>query len=95
MVAFEPGSTTRSASPGSARPGWTNATDDVRLGRQRVEIVEVGDARQPRHGDADRPPSRRRGCLAFEHHRVLRRQPSRRLEPGHDAEARQAGALAR
>ena len=38
------------------------------------------------------PVAFRRVC-PIEDDRVLRRQPSRRLEPGHDAEARQAGAL--
>ena len=53
MVAFEPGSTTRSASPGRARPGSTNCTSTPGLGHQRVQIVEVGDPREHRDRDPE------------------------------------------
>jgi hypothetical protein len=75
------------------RPSRLNEGDrHVRLGGQRVEVVEVGDTRQPRHGDANRPGRPRRG-RTIEDDRVLRRQPAGRLEPWHHAEARQVGAL--
>ena len=45
---------------GRASPGSSDDEVDVGLGRQRVEIVEVGDPRQAGHGDASAPPARRR-----------------------------------
>ena len=79
------------------------------LGAQRVEIVEIGDARQQRHGDLD--PSRdslaalRRICgrdgqprpgwmRTPQRHRILGRQQRGLGEKRHDAEAAPAGALA-
>ena len=74
IVAFDPGRTIRSASPGSACPGGTNSYRDIRLGDQRIEIVEVGDARQPRDGDADRLPGR--SPLTFPDLERLRPRPA-------------------
>ena len=37
--------------PGSARPGSTMSTTTPGSADKRVEVVEIGDPRQPRHGD--------------------------------------------
>ena len=46
----------------------------IRLGDQRIEVVEVGDARQPRDGDADRLPTRCCRTISIENDGVLGRQ---------------------
>ena len=51
--------TTSPASAGSGSPGAHEDEFDLRLGLQRIEIVEIGDARQHRHGDLQRPRARR------------------------------------
>ena len=53
MVAFEPGRMTSVGVAGSGSPGRDDDQFDARLRRERVEIVEIGDARQQRHGDLD------------------------------------------
>ena len=53
----------------------------IRLGAQRVEIVEIGDARQPRHRDLDRARSSAR-AIAVQRHRILRRQQVRASNHG-------------
>ena len=60
---------------------------DAGLAGQRVEIVEIGDARIAEGGNARRPRQRPGGLQG---HGILRRQRPRRLEPGHHAEAGQA-----
>ena len=52
-VAFEPGRTTRSASPGSGAPCADHDEADIGLGGKRIEIVEIGDMRQDRHRDRE------------------------------------------
>ena len=66
---------------------------DGRLGHQGVQVVEVGDAREHRDRDPERGAGTSLGS-APDRHRVLRREPARGLEPGDDAETRQAGAAA-
>ena len=66
---------------------------DVGLGAQRIEIVEIGDARQQRHGDADR-----RAVAPALGPRQGRRRPrpaGRRASSNHGTtpRLRQAGAL--
>ena len=53
IVVFEPGRMTRSASPGSAVPGCTRTRSTSGSASQRIEIVEIGDVRQDRHGDLE------------------------------------------
>ena len=90
MVDFEPGRMTRSASRGSGAPGATKTSFDAGLDAERIEIVEIGDARQHRHGDLDAvamlavvPRSRSTTSSAGS------RPPAAK---GHDAERRPAGA---
>ena len=64
---------------------------DVGLGAQGVEIVEIGDAREHRHGDADRPVGRL--VAGHQAHRVLRRQAPGVREPRHHAETLEPGAV--
>ena len=51
---------------GQGAPGGRSSTPTSGSAAQRVEIVEIGDARQQRHGDLERPtrsaPPRRAGC---------------------------------
>ena len=75
---------------GDRAAGLDNVDGDVRLGGQRVEVVEIGDARQARHGDAHGPVGAA-GPLV-QRHRVFRRQRSRTREPWDDAVADHAGA---
>ena len=56
------------------------------LGRQRIDVVEIGDAGQPRHRHPDLPGGGP-GCLAVERHGVLLGQQRGRGKEGHDAEA--------
>ncbi len=56
---------------------------------QRIEIVEIGDARQDRAGDQRAVATAH--ARAFEHNRILARQARGRRQPGHDAEATPAG----
>ena len=51
MVAFDPGRMTSRASPGKGAPGGMIITADAGFGFKRIEIVEIGDVRQHRHGD--------------------------------------------
>ena len=51
IVDLEPGRMTSAASPGSGSPGRTKTSSTSGSGLQRIEIVEIGDARQHRHGD--------------------------------------------
>ena len=60
---------------------------DADLSGQRVEIVEIGDARIAERGNARRP---RRRPVRLQRHGILRRQLPGVLEPGHHAEAGQA-----
>ena len=93
MVAFDPGSITRSASPGSARPTGTKADRDIGLGRQRIEVVEVGDPGQAGDGDADAAGLRRSGSSLSSTTASSAGRRRARLEPGHDAECGQSGML--
>ena len=86
---LEPGRTTSAASSGRRSPGGTKTTSTSGSALQRVEIVEIGDAAKHRHGDLSAPPLARRQPL--QHDGILGRQPRRRLQPGHDAEAGPAG----
>ena len=66
---------------------------DIGLGAQRIEIVEIGDARQARHGDEIGAA----GALLrmIEGERILGREARRIGKIRHRAEARHAGALPR
>ena len=61
--------------PASASPRAHQHELDVRLGPQRVEVVEIGDPRQQRHRDTHRA---RRPAARPQVGRVLGRQPARR-----------------
>ncbi len=67
MVDFEPGMTTSPASSGSGSAGRDEHHLHLRLGLQRIEIVEIGDARENRHRDLQRPALA--GRQPFQHHR--------------------------
>ena len=77
IVAFEPGRMTRSASPGSAAPGRTRTSSTVGLGVERIEIVEIGDVRQDRHGDAHARVRLRWRAALLERERIFGRQQPR------------------
>ncbi|OWK23777.1 hypothetical protein AJ87_29860 [Rhizobium yanglingense] len=62
---------------------------DIGLGTQRIEIVEIGDARQNRYGDLQRTGGA--PGEALQHDGVLRRQAGGGLQPGHHAETRPSG----
>ena len=49
---------------------------DRRLGPERIEVIEIGDARQHRHGDLERAALA--GCQSLQHDRILGRQPAGR-----------------
>ena len=63
---------------------------DVGLGGEGVEVVEVGDSRDSRHGDDD-APALAREIAVFQGHCIFRRELARVAEPRHHAQARQAG----
>ena len=56
MVDFEPGRMTRSRVPWKRSTGLDHRDLDVRLCIERIEIVEVRDSRENRHGDPDPRP---------------------------------------
>ena len=72
-------------------PGLDDQYIDVRLGAKRVEVVEVGDARQSRHGDSDCRARLRR--FIGEAEDIFSRQARSRGKIGHDPERGPAGAL--
>ena len=90
MVVFEPGRMTRSASPGSAVPGCTRTRSTVGFRLQRIEIVEIGDLRQDRHGDLELRALAPR-LRMIERQRILGRQMPRVGKIRHEAERRPAG----
>ena len=57
--------------PGQGPARLHHGDGDIVLGRQRVEVVEVGNATQPRHRHADRLVGDLRGHPAVEAHGVL------------------------
>ena len=60
---------------------------------QRVEIVEIGDMRQTRHGDGDRAVAV--GAAAVQRDRIFRGQAAGVAEIGDQAQGRPAGAARR
>ena len=85
MVAFEPGSRIRSASSGQRRSRPHPNEIDEGLGIQRIEIVEIGDVRQDRHGDAYARIALRRP-VGIKCQRIFRRQEPRLGKERHQAE---------
>jgi hypothetical protein len=77
------------------RPARPEQVDrHVGLGAQRVEIVEIGDPRQERHDDADRPARPAgAGGIVVEAHGVLGGQLAGRGEERQHAKAAEAGAI--
>ena len=89
MVDFDPGRITSPASVGSRSPGLTNTSSTSGLRLERIEIVEIGDPRQHRHSDPERPRLAARQPL--ERHGILGRKPRRGLEPGNHSQTRPSG----
>ncbi len=80
---------------GVARQGFAGPDEgdgDVGLGDQRIEIVEIGDPGEHRHGDADVRIAAGLS-LALQRHRVLGGQQACRREPRRDAETGEARPL--
>ena len=88
-----PGMMTRSADCGMGVPGSTIATVTLGSACKRVEVVEIGDARQPRHGDRVAAGSSRGPPL--QRQRVLGGQAGCAGEQRDGAEARDFGQLTR
>ena len=79
--------------PGSGSPGRRKIEFHAGLERERVEVVEVGDARIGEHGDERLAAGRRLSSATVEGERVLGGQAAGVLEERHEAEAGPAGGL--
>ena len=90
MVDFDPGRMTSAASPGNRLAGPHEDEIDVGLQPERIEIVEIGDARIGQHRDP-RAAVGAGGCPTRKPQRVFRRQSVRGLEERHQAQRTPAG----
>ena len=92
MVALEPGRMTSDVVPGIGSPGRRKMQLDAGLEGERIEVVEVRDARIGEHGD-ERLAAGHAFLASVEGERVLGREAAGIPEEGHEAEAGPAGGL--
>ena len=93
MVAFEPGRMRDRHRRAAACPA-ARGPHDVGFRLQRIEIVEIGDMRQDRHGDRETWRPARRCAGSIERQRILGRQTPRASEKRHEPKRRPAARSA-